>query len=327
MKKYLIILSVISVLTGHAQVYDKMVLMDGSMVEGHITAQHPGKDIVFQSGDKEVSYPLEDILAIVHARRQADDLSGIDDVIETKAGKVYKGQIVKHLRGKAVYLYEDNGMTQIVSNADIACQRREKLNQEQRISEQTPFLDVVVTGNGIYKGVIILKDYGSDDHTAFLCILDGQGQQQKVDMAAVTELRREPNRLYAPVTAFRVGEKEVYFNRNLTGYTVYTTGRDGALRIKRDILLQCPVIKDRRLTVETQDNESNRHGILVRCSLQGEGKKRVLLFSYKDMLTSPVPSVQTTTSSGTLRKEYVTEPGFYVYFVPQTKKAYVCEIR
>jgi hypothetical protein len=52
MKKYLIILSVISVLTGHAQVYDKMVLMDGSMVEGHITAQHPGKDIVFQSGDK-----------------------------------------------------------------------------------------------------------------------------------------------------------------------------------------------------------------------------------------------------------------------------------
>ena len=50
-------------------------------------------------------------------------------------------------------------------------------------------------------------------------------------------------------------------------------------------------------------------------------------FRYKDMLTSPVPSVQTTTSSGTLRKEYVTEPGFYVYFVPQTKKAYVCEIR
>lgn len=327
MKKYLIILSLISVLTGHAQVYDTMVLMDGSMVEGRITAQHPGKDVVFQSAGQEVCYPEEDILAIMYAKRQADDLSGIDDVIETKAGKVYKGQIVKYLRDKAIYLYEDNGMTQIVSNTDIACLRREKLNQEQRILEQTPFLDVVMTGDGTYKGVIILQDYGSNDHLAFLCVQDEQGQQHKVDMATVTELRREPNRLYAPVTAFCVGEKEVYFNRNLTGYTVYTTGRDGSLSIKRDILLQCPVIKDRRLTVETQDNESNRHGILVRSTLQGEGKKSVLVFSYKEMLTSPVPAVQTTTSSGTLRKEYVTESGFYVYFVPQTRKAYVCEIR
>ena len=81
------------------------------------------------------------------------------------------------------------------------------------------------------------------------------------------------------------------------------------------------------MIVEAQDNESNRHGILVRSSVQGEGKKEALVFSYQDMLTAPVSPVQTKVISGTLRREYVTEPGFYIYYVPQTQRAYVCEVK
>ena len=76
-KKYLFLLSLMTVVMGHAQVYDKLILTDGSMVEGRIAVQHPGKDIVFQSVDQEISYPMEDILAIERVKRQADDLSGI----------------------------------------------------------------------------------------------------------------------------------------------------------------------------------------------------------------------------------------------------------
>ena len=326
-KKYLFLLSLMTVVMGHAQVYDKLILTDGSMVEGRIAVQHPGKDIVFQSVDQEISYPMEDILAIERVKRQADDLSGIDDIIETRNGKVFKGQIVKQLLGKSVYLFQDNGVTQIINNAEIACHRKEKFNQEQNIFEQTPFLDVVVTDDNTYQGIIVLQNYGSEDETSYLCIQDEQGQQHKVDIADITALRRESNSQYAPVTVFRAGEGEVYFNRNLTAYTVYTTGKDGSLRIKRDILLQCPAITDTRLIVEAQDNESNRHGILVRSSVQGEGKKEALVFSYQDMLTAPVSPVQTKVISGTLRREYVTEPGFYIYYVPQTQRAYVCEVK
>ena len=148
-----------------------------------------------------------------------------------------------------------------------------------------------------------------------------------MDIANIIALRREPNSQYAPVTIFHVGEGEVYFNRNLTAYTVYSTGKDGSLSIKRDILLQCPAISDTRLVIETQDNEPNRRGILIRSSIQGEGKKEALVFSYQDMLTSPVSPVQTKVIGGTLCREYVTAPGFYIYYVPQTKKAYVCEVK
>ena len=326
-KKYLLLLSLMTVVMGHAQVYDKLILMDGSMVEGRITVQHPGKDVVFQSDNEEVSYPMEDILAIERIKRQDNALSGIDDIIETRNGKVFKGQIVKQLLGKSVYLFQDNGITQIISNDEIACQRKEKFNQEQSILEQTPFLDVVVTDNETYQGIIVLQNYGSEDEASYLCIQDEQGQEQKVDIANIIALRREPNSQYAPVTIFHVGEGEVYFNRNLTAYTVYSTGKDGSLSIKRDILLQCPAISDTRLVIETQDNEPNRRGILIRSSIQGEGKKEALVFSYQDMLTSPVSPVQTKVIGGTLCREYVTAPGFYIYYVPQTKKAYVCEVK
>lgn len=320
---------VASTAMAQSKVYDKLILMDGSMVEGRITVQHPGKDLVFDQEGQETVYPMEDILAIERSQRSNDDLSGIDDVIETRGGKIYKGQIVKQLLGKSVYLREDHGVVQIIKNEEIACQKKEKLNQEQSLFEQTPFLDVVITPDGTWQGVIVLQDYGSDEEASFLCVEDSDGQQQKVEIAAITEMQRIPNDSYAPIKEFVVGDDEVFFNRNLAMAAKYTNDKNTDFRIKRETL-QAPVITfspEEPLVIEVQDVADYQQGALVRATVQDTGKKEALIFSYQDLVISPIKPVLTTTVKNTLRREYQVLPGYYVFFVPQGKKVYVCEVK
>ena len=331
MRKFMMLLLWLVASTAMAQskVYDKLILMDGSMVEGRITVQHPGKDLVFDQDGQETVYPMEDILAIERSQRSNDDLSGIDDVIETRGGKIYKGQIVKQLLGKSVYLREDHGVVQIIKNEEIACQKKEKLNQEQSLFEQTPFLDVVITPEGTWQGVIVLQDYGSDEEASFLCVEDSDGQQQKVEIAAITEMQRIPNDSYAPIKEFVVGDDEVFFNRNLAMAAKYTNDKNADFRIKRETL-QAPVITfspEEALVIEVQDVADYQQGTLVRATVQDTGKKEALVFSYQDLVISPIKPVLTTTVKNTLRREYQVLPGYYVFFVPQGKKVYVCEVK
>ncbi|MBO7115577.1 MAG: hypothetical protein J6V87_00835 [Prevotella sp.] len=331
MRKFMMLLLWLVASTAMAQskVYDKLILMDGSMVEGRITVQHPGKDLVFVQEEQETVYPMEDILAIERSQRSNDDLSGIDDVIETRGGKIYKGQIVKQLLGKSVYLREDHGVVQIIKNEEIACQKKEKLNQEQSLFEQTPFLDVVITPDGTWQGVIVLQDYGSDEEASFLCVEDSDGQQQKVEIAAITEMQRIPNDSYAPIKEFVVGDDEVFFNRNLAMAAKYTNDKNTDFRIKRETL-QAPVITfspEEPLVIEVQDVADYQQGALVRATVQDTGKKEALVFSYQDLVISPIKPVLTTTVKNTLRREYQVLPGYYVFFVPQGKKVYVCEVK
>ena len=320
---------VASTAMAQSKVYDKLILMDGSMVEGRITVQHPGKDLVFDQDGQETVYPMEEILAIERSQRSNDDLSGLDDVIETRGGKIYKGQIVKQLLGKSVYLREDHGVVQIIKNEEIACQKKEKLNQEQSLFEQTPFLDVVITPDGTWQGVIVLQDYGSDEEASFLCVEDSDGQQQKVEIAAITEMQRIPNDSYAPIKEFVVGDDEVFFNRNLAMAAKYTNDKNTDFRIKRETL-QAPVVTfspEEPLVIEVQDVADYQQGALVRATVQDTGKKEALVFSYQDLVISPIKPVLTTTVKNTLRREYQVLPGYYVFFVPQGKKVYVCEVK
>lgn len=307
------------------KVYDKLILMDGDIVEGYIKVQHPGKDLVFSVDDQERTYLLEDVLAIERVKRAADDLSGLNDIIETRDGETYKGQIFKQLVGKSVYLLDDNGVERIIKNADIACQKKEKLNQAQALVEQTPFLDVVVTPTGSYQGVIVLQDYGTDETPSFLCVEDADGQQQMVEIASITEMQRVPNDQYVLVKEFKVGAGEVFFNRNLAEAFNGASDSDAVFKVDR-ATLQAPVV-DSPLVIEMMDTPGNQQGILIRADAQTQKKKEILSFGYKEMVLSPIRPTSTTTVKETLRMEFMVSPGFYVFFIPQSKKAYICEVR
>lgn len=307
------------------KVYDKLILMDGDIVEGYIKVQHPGKDLVFSVDDQERTYLLEDVLAIERVKRAADDLSGLNDIIETRDGETYKGQIFKQLVGKSVYLLDDNGVERIIKNADIACQKKERLNQAQALVEQTPFLDVVVTPTGSYQGVIVLQDYGTDETPSFLCVEDADGQQQMVEIASITEMQRVPNDQYVLVKEFKVGAGEVFFNRNLAEAFNGASDSDAVFKVDR-ATLQAPVV-DSPLVIEMMDTPGNQQGILIRADAQTQKKKEILSFGYKEMVLSPIRPTSTTTVKETLRMEFMVSPGFYVFFIPQSKKAYICEVR
>ena len=307
------------------KVFDRLVLMDGNTVEGRITVQHPGRDLTILQDGQEKTYQMDDVLAIERVTRAADDLSGIDDVIVTRGGKSYKGQIVKQLLGRALYLQDDGGEVQIIKNDDIACQRKEKANPDQPLFEQTPFLDVVVTETGRYQGIIVLQDYGSETTPSFLRVEDADGQQQQVEIAAITEMRRIPNEQYTPVKDFRVADDEVYFNRTLVERIPVMTEEDGGIVFPYDTTVVATVGSP--LVIETKDIPEHQQGILVRAAIRKWKKGELLTVSFRDMILSPVVPSSTTTVKQILHREYQLSSGLFVYFIPEGQKIYVCEVK
>ncbi len=304
---------------------DKLILMDGSSVEGRITVQHPGRDIVFLQENKETTYPLENVLAIDRVLRSEDVISGLNDVIETRDGQVYRGQISKQLLGKSVYLTGADGEVKIIKNEDIACQRKEKVNAEQSLFEQAPYLDVVVTKDEKYQGVIVLQDYGSDKEASFLRIENSNGDLHKVEISAITEMQRILNEEYTPLKDFKVGDEELYFNRNLAALIAYTTDKNGDFKVPLGTL-QVPSV-GQPLVIETKDTPVNQQGILIRANVDDTKKKKALSFGYQDMVLSPIQPASTTSVKQILRKEFQVQPGYYVFFIPQDKKVYACEVK
>ncbi len=109
----------------------------------------------------------------------------------------------------------------------------------------------------------------------------------------------------------------------------YTNDKNTDFRIKRETL-KAPVVTfspEEPLVIEVQDVADYQQGALVRATVQDTGKKETLVFSYQDLVISPIKPVLTTTVKNTLRREYQVLPGYYVFFVPQGKKVYVCEVK
>lgn len=330
---FLLVLVMLSIPAwGQNKVYDTLVLLnDASRVEGRIIVQHPGVDLVFLQDGKKTTYLLEDILAIERVTRSEDELSGIVDIIETKDGNTYKGQIVKQIMGKSIHLQEDNDSVhiRIIKNADIARQRREKFNQKQSLFAQSPFLDIVITEEKQYSGIIVLQDYGSDEVPSFLCVEDFDGEQHKVDIESIKKIKRESNSSYDPLMVFKVGEEDVFFNRTLATVVESSTDKNANFKIPCETLQAAFVsfVSGSPLVVEFKDIPANRQGVLIRATILNSGKKQFLSFSYQDMVLASINPVVTTSVKGTVRSEYPILPGYYVFFIPQDKRIYVCEVK
>ena len=126
-----------------------------------------------------------------------------------------------------------------------------------------------------------------------------------------------------------MGDGEVSFNRNITKTTAYTTDDDGNFNIPRETL-QAPVVNlqvGSPLVIETGDTRANQQGILIRATVVDNDGKSMLLFSYRNMVLSPVQPANQATVNQILRREYQVVPGYYVFFVPENKKVYVCEVK
>lgn len=280
--------------------------------------------------NKIINY--SDIKQITRNTRHDDELSGINDLIKTRSGEVVKGQIVSLEMGNGIKILTDEGFVQTVSYADIAEQLKEKVNEDQDLYEQSPFLDVVLTEGKKYTGIIVKQNYGTTTIPGYLIIQDKASTDVRIPVKDVVVLQKIVNESYSPLRDLHIEEGEFFFNRlKVSPVECVQNKKYKVFVIKDNVIdnhdiLQIP---DGRLVVETLDTPENKKCILLNVNKRQVGKNESYAFDYEDILSNAVPAESVRTIRRKfLRTDYIVSQGKnYFLYNPVSMNGYFLEIR
>ena len=331
MKKVFIISVIFQLLClGIAQAHpdDLIVLKSGKIVQGYISSQVPGKRITLMSdNDDTPGFDLDSVAFIEQAARDKELIVGIVDIIETSRGSI-KGQIIKRtlLERRSIVILKDNDETEEILNSEIQVQRKEKLNPNYSLFSQSEFLDVVVTKDGEFSGIITKQDF-TGSPTLFL--ENENGKEQKFLVSSINELRRKPNKQYSSIKTFHPEPGNYYFNEtSVNGVKTEKWKKDWTALDDNDVKeAQVINLKDGILTIATDDNATNRKLMLLEVQQAAAGKTSRYAYSLADVEKGGIP-YDTTKQDG---KEAVwtynsLKEGYYVLLIPGSDLVYVVNL-
>jgi hypothetical protein len=356
--------------TVQAEIYDRLVLKNGKVVAGYIAGQQPGQCIKFYAEDinggstrrttidadeliptsnadngqfddintisvadglpHTYTFSIGDVTKIERELRPEGQTFGIVDVITTRSGDIYEGQVIGQTLGSSIQIW-DGRNTQTIYNNNLACQEKRPLDASKDIIKQSPFLDIVVTQRVTYRGIIIMQNYGNEQQKSFLRIQEENGQISRVDISQITELLREVNDQYSTTTSgtdFVPEPGVIYFNSQAVK-SIPTEKDNGNFILNADDIdgsLLLP-LENGRLTITMDDNADNRNTILLPIEQQKIGRKKMFAFSYEDIVDKAVMYDSSSSENGILRREFSIHTGFYVLYHRESGKVNFCEFQ
>ena len=331
MKKVFIISIIFQLLCfGMVQAHpdDLIVLKNGKIVQGYISSQIPGKRITLMSdNDDTPGFDMNDVAIIEQAARDKELIVGLVDVIETSRGSV-KGQIIKRTLGerRAMVILKDNDETEEILNSEIQVQKKEKLNPNFPLFSQSEFLDVVVTEDGEFSGIITKQDFTGDSPT--LLLEKENGEEQTFKVTSISELRRKPNPQYSPKKTFHPEPGNYYFNETVVnGVKTEKWKKDWTALDDNDVNnAQVINLKDGKLTIATDDNAANRKCMLLEVQQTAAGKITRYAYSLADANKGGIPYETTCQNGSEAKWTYTLKEGYYVLLIPGNDLVYVVNI-
>lgn len=330
MKKVLIISVIFQLFClGIAQAHpdDYIVLKSGKIVQGYISSQIPGQRITLMSdNDDTPGFDIDSVAFIEQAARDNELIVGIVDVIETSRGPI-KGQIIKRtlLERRSIVILKDNGETEDILNSEIKVQKKEKLNPNFPLFSQSEFLDIVVTKDGEFTGIITKQDF-TGSPTLFL--EKENGDQQKFVVSNISELRRKLNKQYSPKKTFHPEPGSYYFNETpVNGVKTLKWKKDWIALDDNDVKeAQVINLKDGILTIATDDNAVNRKLMLLEVQQVAAGKISKYAYSLVDADKGGIPYNTTNQDGKEAVWTYTLQEGYYVLLIPDSDLVYVVNI-
>lgn len=357
--------------TIQAEVYDRLVLKNGKVVAGYIAGQQPGQCIKFYTEEiiggttrhttidddelipvsnagnslydnintinaadglpRTYTFSIGDVTRIERELRPEDQTFGLIDVITTRSGEVYEGQVSGQTLGSSIQIW-DGRKSNTIFNNELVSQEKRPLDASKDIIEQSPFLDVVVTQRVTYRGLIIMQNYGNEQQSSFLKIQETNGEVSRVLISQIVELQRELNPQYRTTSAVEsdfVPEPGVIYFNSQAVKSISTEKDDDVFVIDEDDTdgsLVLP-LENGQLTIVMDDNVDNRKTILLPIEQRKVGRKKKFAFDYEDLVDKAVTADSSNSDNGTLRRVYTIQPGTYVLYHRETGKANFCEFQ
>lgn len=288
-----------------------------------------------------------DVRYVRRFHRSSLALSGLNEVIRLKEnGSEYTGEIVEQVLGKQIRLLKKDGVIEVINSNQIASTRKEKMNARQDIFEQTPLLDQVYIHSGdCVTGIIVEQNFiSSKGKTGFLTLLSRNGESRIIPYSDVEKYGRSLNPDYRLQTDILLDDTTLMVNRKKAQFTYFDQDQNtflfakdstyvmplkmDSLEEKRFIVLE---VKD---TPETNDYaliravekkiEMSKKATQTKLGLNSENSK--LGFTYENFAIYSTRAVEQNVSvNGTHKMKFaISNPGWYVLYLPKMKKGILC---
>lgn len=281
-----------------------------------------------------------DVKYIRRPHRSKLVLSGLNSVIRLKGRDgEYVGEIVEQVLGKQIRLLKEDGMIEVINSDQMVSIRGEKLNPDQDIFEQAVLLDQVYTRtNGCMAGLIVGQNFiNTKERPAFLTVLNKNGESHIVPYSDVEKYGRCLNPDYKLLTDIVLNDTTVMINRQEVRHTSFEQNKESFLYAKD---LDCVVtlkrdsLEDRQFVIlEVKDKVgADKYALICAVEKHEKEKKkesvRIIGFTYEDFAIYSTRAVEQTVSvNGTCKMKFsVTDPGWYVLYLPKQKKGILCHI-
>lgn len=214
------------------------------------------------------------IEAIETTPRDKEAARGIVDVVETRDGSTYSGQIIKNSLGQELLMNDDEGIPMDpISIDDVVSMRVIGLDEEEDILKQAEYLDVILSedfGEPL-EGVIVAKVYEEDSNNDHVVIYTLSGEEETVQTNSITKFGREKNKDFKAGKKYTVNSGEVWvcgnkakrydgrFERNKGSYGIVN-----AVAKKEAIEIKYSDLDDGEIIVENKSENRYSNPSLIR---------------------------------------------------------------
>lgn len=336
MKKVLIIVFSFIALAGNifaANTQDKLYTLNNKVYTGYISTQIPGKQIIFVSDNQVIPFDLNELLMIKYEAHNPKVITGLNDEIKTRDGKVYFGQISEQMFGKRIKIQTDEE-EEIIEADNILEQRKIKMSSDYTLIEQAPYKTLIKTcRDEEYTGIIVYQFYGNEDNPSYLELSSEDGVSKRIDISDITQMRRITNTEYREIKAFSIEDGKVYFNQiaiNPINLAKQKKGKRITYYIEENNIANHYIIDGGigQLKVEMKESTEYAKYKLMKINLMKIGKNNLYAYEEEFVYNNIIdPYTSTIDNDKVMCKIFNVGKGMFLFYKQGSNKAFFIEIK
>lgn len=281
-----------------------------------------GSYMTFLDLNKRVyTIPWNNILSTTKGVRPDNEFSGVNDVVCTKYGDRYIGQITEQCLGQFVKMRTDDGKIISLSPADLVSTSVVAINDNLPLFHQVKLLDIIEVDGQKMEGIIVSREFGK-----VLCLQLKDGRVREYPINKVTSYSKRVNPDYVSLIDRVIAKDEIYLDGEKVemdsvfvadiGFVLQDTSyiqKKKSEKVMFEMLAEDtyhPVTAVKTISMDVYKlNEAGQQD-------RSLGRETIIVARYCDMLQSPVKCIRTVSPLGNVNIEYVfNEEGIYVIYV------------
>lgn len=282
--------------------------------------------------ERKYTIPWANVYSTTKTLRPENEFSGVNDVVTTKSGEVYVGQITEQCLGQYLKMRTEDGMNVSISPSDLASTAIDPINEKLNVFSQARLLDIIEVDGQKIEGIITSREFGK-----LLCLQLKDGRVREFPIAKVTTYGKRINPDYISLTDRIMKEGEIYLDgvkaemdslmrRDIglvlkdTTYIVKKKGQKVKLEVAHNDVY-CPVtaVKTKAIVVYKLNEEGKQDRSL--------GREIVTVAKYEDMVNTPIAVKRSISPLGNINTEYTfDEEGIYVIYINGYEQGIVIKV-